>query len=145
MESSLATSFLDHASPKCSAAARAWSALDGGWAKSAEQKNNNAKKIGELFLIALSYARVPSALSDGCVGCRGTRSRVHAVQRRGAAVEHALMQAEECQLQAVSDNQFVIDPAEVVLDHLFRGAELLGNGLIAKALRDQPDDMEFLV
>ena len=54
------------------------------------------------------------------------------------------MQAVERQLKPVRYSQLVIHLAQVVLDYLLGGPQLVGNFLIAFALRDARDDRQFL-
>jgi hypothetical protein len=51
-----------------------------------------------------------------------------------------VVQSIEGKFKAVGDIQFVIDPAQVVLDHLLGSTELVSYFLVAFALRDARDD-----
>jgi hypothetical protein len=51
-----------------------------------------------------------------------------------------MVQAVERKLEAIGNTQLVIDLAQVVLDDLLRGPELIGDLLVALALRDAGND-----
>src|SRR4051794_14718208 len=52
----------------------------------------------------------------------------------GVALNNLVMEAIERQLQAVGNAQLVVDLAQVILDHLFGGAQLERDLLVALAL-----------
>ena len=55
-----------------------------------------------------------------------------------------VVQAIEGQLQPVADAQLVVDLAQIILDHLLGGSQLVGNLLVALALGDAGDDGHLL-
>ena len=57
--------------------------------------------------------------------------------------EDAVVDGEECQLEAVGDTGLVVDAAQVVLDHLFLRTELRGYVLVLAALNDQRHNLHL--
>ena len=80
-----------------------------------------------------------------CGGGGASRFRDGLLLRRGAFFHQAVMDAVERQLQAVGNAQLVVDLAQIILDHLLGGADLLGDFLVAHALRHARDNQQFLV
>ncbi len=60
-----------------------------------------------------------------CAGCLFVQLMVQAIKRK---------------LEAIGNTKLVIDLAQIVLDHLLGGTELISNFLIALALRNAGDD-----
>lgn len=68
----------------------------------------------------------------------------------GIGVDHVLLQqfvveAVQGKLQAIGDAELVVDLAEVVLDDLFGGADLVRDLFVAHAAGDAADDGQFLL
>src|SRR5262249_11249534 len=57
--------------------------------------------------------------------------------------EHAVVNGEESELEAVRDSDLVVHVAQVILDDLFGGAQLRGDLFILIALHDQRDDLQL--
>ena len=62
----------------------------------------------------------------------------------GGAGQHAVMDGEQRQLEAVAHAGLVVDRAQVVLDHLLGGFEALRNLAVLASLHDQRHDAHFL-
>src|SRR5581483_11779723 len=82
---------------------------------------------------------------SGSSGARNASSGGgHRRSGRGCSfVQDAVMNGEQRQLQPIRDADFVVHVAQVVLDHLFGGAELRGDLLILVALYDERDNAQL--
>ena len=54
-----------------------------------------------------------------------------------------MVDGEEGEFEAVGDAGLVVDAAQVVLDDLFLGAELVGDVFVLAALNDECDDLHL--
>lgn len=68
----------------------------------------------------------------------------HVSDSGGCLGEHAVMDGEEGEFEAIGDAGLVVDAAEVILDDLLGGAEAHRDFLVFAALNDECDDLHLL-
>ena len=61
----------------------------------------------------------------------------------GSGGQYAIVRGKECKFEAVGNPRLVINIAQIILDHLFGGAQAKPNLFVLATLHDQGNDLHF--